>query len=255
MSEHNLRIWNELKITDPAATSSFRRPGGFRGTAVKPTWIARRLTEVFGPVGIGWGVVYDDPIFKEAGGQILVYQGACVWYRDPESGEIGHSPKTFGGDFVAKANKEGQLIPDDEAMKKAATDAWTKASSFLGVAADVHAGAFDNSKYVETARNYWRDKQSGKKEEDDEKASRADSSDEPAPQPAEGAPAEADDVPEPPEISEYALEIEQRIVQKDDPEVIRQGITWIEQNLSGRDQEHLLQVARERVKELEAVEA
>ena len=37
---------------------------------------------------------------------------------------------------------------DDEAPKKALTDAMTKAFSHLGVSADVFLGMFDNSKYV-----------------------------------------------------------------------------------------------------------
>ena len=43
--------------------------------------------------------------------------------------------------------KTGAL--DDEAPKKAMTDAMTKALSHLGVSADVFLGMFDNSKYVE----------------------------------------------------------------------------------------------------------
>ena len=43
--------------------------------------------------------------------------------------------------------KNGGL--DDEAPKKAMTDALTKAFSHLGVSADVFLGMFDNSKYVE----------------------------------------------------------------------------------------------------------
>ena len=43
--------------------------------------------------------------------------------------------------------KNGGL--DDEAPKKAMTDAMTKAFSHLGVSADVFLGLFDNNKYVE----------------------------------------------------------------------------------------------------------
>jgi len=42
--------------------------------------------------------------------------------------------------------KNGGL--DDEAPKKAMTDALTKAFSHLGVSADVFLGLFDNNKYV-----------------------------------------------------------------------------------------------------------
>ena len=42
--------------------------------------------------------------------------------------------------------KAGTL--DDEACKKASTDALTKAFSYLGLNADVFLGMFDNNKYV-----------------------------------------------------------------------------------------------------------
>ena len=44
-------------------------------------------------------------------------------------------------------NTKGTL--DDEAPKKAMTDAMTKAMSHLGMAADVFLGLFDSNKYVE----------------------------------------------------------------------------------------------------------
>jgi hypothetical protein len=46
--------------------------------------------------------------------------------------------------------KDGKL--DDEAPKKALTDAMTKAFSHLGVSADVFLGMFDNVKYVQTMK-------------------------------------------------------------------------------------------------------
>ena len=57
-------------------------------------------------------------------------------------------------DTPAKADalykKAGTL--DDEAPKKALTDAMTKAFSHLGVSADVFLGLFDNNKYVATMK-------------------------------------------------------------------------------------------------------
>ena len=46
--------------------------------------------------------------------------------------------------------KTGAL--DDEAPKKAMTDALTKALSHLGTSADVFLGLHDNSKYVENLK-------------------------------------------------------------------------------------------------------
>mgnify|MGYP003641128994 CR=1 FL=1 len=60
--------------------------------------------------------------------------------------QIGKMTEVFGS--VQKLwRKTGAL--DDEAPKKAMTDAMTKALSHLGMSADVFLGMFDNSKYVE----------------------------------------------------------------------------------------------------------
>jgi hypothetical protein len=55
MSE-NTKLWDNLGRTDPAHTKAFTRGGGFKGTAIKPMWSYRRMTEEFGPCGKGWGM-------------------------------------------------------------------------------------------------------------------------------------------------------------------------------------------------------
>ena len=52
----NRALWNALATTDPKPTKPFKRSGGFSGTAMKPIWIIKMLTEQFGPVGVGWGM-------------------------------------------------------------------------------------------------------------------------------------------------------------------------------------------------------
>src|SRR5689334_2316126 len=81
--EQNLRLWSQLSKTDPAHTKGFQRAGGFRGTAVKPIWITQRLTEIFGPVGEGWGM--DKPDYTTVhcqDGEVLVYCTVAGWYRE-----------------------------------------------------------------------------------------------------------------------------------------------------------------------------
>ncbi len=83
----NMRIWSALGKTELAHTKQFTCAGGLRGTAVKPQWANMRMTEFFGPCGIGWG--HTEPQFQTvtAGDEILVYCTA-LWYRQDE--------KTFG---------------------------------------------------------------------------------------------------------------------------------------------------------------
>lgn len=146
---NNAAIWDALSKTDPAHTKRFKRGGGFEGTAVKPIWIERRLTELFGPCGIGWGT--DKPEFQlvTVGEEILVYCTVRCWHGSPENALWG-----VGGDKVAGKNKYG-VQADDEAFKKAHTDAVGNAFKHIGCGADIHMGQFDDSKYVqEVAREF-----------------------------------------------------------------------------------------------------
>jgi len=142
----NLTIWNALEKTDPAHTKAFNRSGGFKGTAIKPIWIIKRLTEQFGPCGVGWGV--NEPSFQvvTCEREILVFCTVSCWHGKKENVLCG-----VGGDKVQAARKDNMFC-DDEAFKKAFTDAVGNAFKFLGVGADVHMGLFDDDKYVTQAR-------------------------------------------------------------------------------------------------------
>lgn len=156
----NTELWDRLGHTDPAHTKSFTRGGGFKGTAIKPMWSYRRLTEEFGPCGTGWGV--EKPDFQIVNGdnrEILVFCTVSGWYS-----LNGEKRYVFGvgGDKVVthiKANEQYKRPErwenDDEAFKKAFTDALTNAFKFVGVGADVHMGMFDDNKYVNDMRAYF----------------------------------------------------------------------------------------------------
>lgn len=158
----NLRIWNALGKTDPAHTKGFSRAGGFRGTAIKPIWVTQRLTELFGPCGEGWG--FEKPEFQLVAtefGETLVYCTVTAWYAEVPSAEApeqtlviysthGRPRKMIygvGGDKVVTQRQSG-AFHDDEAFKKAFTDALGNAFKFVGVGADVHMGLFEDSKYL-----------------------------------------------------------------------------------------------------------
>ena len=151
MSKSNTKIWDSLCKTDPNHTKTFRRAGGFSGTAVSPIWVILRMTEQFGAMGTGWGS--DQPKFDvvNAGDSILVYCTVSVWYGSRDQFVHG-----VGGDKVSHQNKNGHQF-DDEAFKKAHTDALMNALKHIGVAADVHMGKFDDSKYVEQMRDEFSD--------------------------------------------------------------------------------------------------
>ncbi len=152
----NTELWDRLSKTDPAHTKTFKRAGGFSGTAVKPIYTVQRMTEEFGPCGTGWGI--NEPQFQVVPGdnkEVLVFCTVSIWTGNDNGLNTIYG---VGGDKVVthiKANEQynrpERWENDDEAFKKAFTDAVGNAMKYLGMSADVHMGLFDDSKYV-TAR-------------------------------------------------------------------------------------------------------
>lgn len=146
----NLAIWVQVDKTDPSFTKPFSRGGGFKGTAINATYLARRATEVFGPMGIGWGLeILDESLLEgawldERNREVVHRLRVKLWYKwGNERGEVVHFGQTV---FVGK-NKFGAFT-DEEAPKKSLTDAMSKCLSMLGFGADVHLGQYDDHKYV-----------------------------------------------------------------------------------------------------------
>lgn len=150
----NLRIWNALGKTDPRHTKPFSRAGGFKGTATKPIWTTMRMTEHFGPCGFGWGMTKPEFQVVSAGDEVLVYCTVGLWYQEQVDALAARRCEVFGvgGDKSVTKRNDGKLFADDEAFKKAYTDAIGNAMKQIGVAADVHMGLFDDSKYVSEMR-------------------------------------------------------------------------------------------------------
>lgn len=136
-------LWDRLGKTDPKHTKAFKRAGGFSGTAIKPIYSYRRMTEEYGPCGVGWGM--GEPSFQTVPapeGEVLVYCTVSVWHGERSNLVFG-----VGGDKAVIKQSSG-LRSDDEAFKKAFTDAVTNALKMIGVGADVHMGMFEDNKYV-----------------------------------------------------------------------------------------------------------
>lgn len=159
---NNLNIWEAVESTDFEATKQFNRGGGFKGTAINPIYQARKATELWGPMGEGWGIeILKDEIVPgfthqtESGPvpeqihRVLVR----LWYV-PDGYDWGEVDKNvypsvtqYGSTTFVGKNKYGGFT-DEEAFKKSLTDAMTKCLSLLGFSADVFTGKWDDNKYV-----------------------------------------------------------------------------------------------------------
>jgi hypothetical protein len=69
--------YGKARFTDPKHTKEFSRSGGFKGRATSPTYLMRRATEVFGPMGIGWGWSIVDDLYTP-GAPVLTSDGVVL---------------------------------------------------------------------------------------------------------------------------------------------------------------------------------
>lgn len=151
----NLAIWQRNEKTDPEFTKPITGKA-FRGTSLNGTYVVKRLTQAFGPVGWGWGydASFDDVHFQN--GDALNFCQIRFWYFPFGRKEDGTGARAefsqVGGTELAGTRKDGRSFADDEARKKSLTDALLKAASHIGIGGDIHLGRFDDSKYVESLR-------------------------------------------------------------------------------------------------------
>lgn len=151
----NLTLWDSVSDTEPSATNKANFDGREQ-TSINGTYMVRKATEKWGPMGIGWGIEILDERFDQ-GAPIIDGNGVAIcnmvmhtiklklWYlQDKKRGEVvhfGHTPYVQKTSYGVKT--------DMDAPKKSLTDATKKCLSMLGFSADVFLGLFDQPDYVE----------------------------------------------------------------------------------------------------------
>ena len=144
-----LKIWNALEKTNPTHTKKAPSKYGKTITTIDAMHQIKNMTAAFGPVGKGWS--YD---VKYHYAEKLIF--AEVKIRYCLQGEwYSYGPVCS----VAPLGNNRGL--DDEAPKKAMTDALTKAFSHLGLNADIFLGKFDNNKYVQEVTEHFKQNSTG----------------------------------------------------------------------------------------------
>ncbi len=154
----NLRIWNQVNKTDTSHTKA-AEVGGQKITSINGTAMIMKATEIFGPVGIGFGWSVMEERF-DPGAEMFIGEGdkraslglelnhtikINFWFElDGKRGQI----EQYGCTKYLYKSKFGTTT-DGEAPKKSLTDAIKKSLSMLGFSADVFLGMFDDADYVE----------------------------------------------------------------------------------------------------------
>jgi len=158
VSDKNMQIWSRVEKTDTRFTKD-AKVGGQQITSLNGTAMIMKATEVFGPVGIGFGWKITEERFDK-GAEMFVGEGdkrtslgfelnhtvkILFWFKiDGERGEL----EQYGCTPYLYKSKFGTTT-DGEAPKKSLTDAIKKSLSMLGFSADVFLGMFDDRDYVQ----------------------------------------------------------------------------------------------------------
>lgn len=142
----NMKIWQALENTPKEAQKEITA-GRLKGfTDINPMFRLKRLTEVFGPCGIGWKYeIVNAYTIPGANDEVAAFVDILLYYKQGDKWSDG-VPGLGGSMFVAK-EKNG-MHTSDECFKMALSDAIGTACKALGMSADIYFSK-DRSKYTE----------------------------------------------------------------------------------------------------------
>lgn len=140
----NLGLYNSLREVPEEAKKPITG-GRLKGmTDVNSMWRIKRLTELFGPCGVGWKTE-NERYWMEAGAEGVIAAFCELDLLYLQNGSWSQPVHGVGGSMFV-ASEKGGLYTSDEAYKMARTDAIGVAGKMLGLAADVY-NANDQTKY------------------------------------------------------------------------------------------------------------
>lgn len=139
----NLKYYNMGRQVPQEAKKSIGG-GRLKGmTDINPMWRIKKLTEMFGPCGIGWKYEIEKEWIEKNGDEQAAFIGINLYIKD--DGKWSDAIPGIGGSMFVTKEKNG-LYTSDECFKMALTDALSVSCKALGIAADVYFDK-DKSKY------------------------------------------------------------------------------------------------------------
>tara|TARA_R110000796_G_scaffold247754_1_gene373708 strand:- start:293 stop:958 length:666 start_codon:yes stop_codon:yes gene_type:complete len=144
----NLAIWDRFADIDPDFTKDITGKD-YKGTSPNAHYITKCLTELFGPVGIGFGWRVLAESVDHFGDTAIHWCRIEFWHTDR-----ANVFESYGQTKMAYMTRgaSGYLKVDEDAPKKSLTDAITKAAAQVGIAANIFLGRWDDNKYVEAVK-------------------------------------------------------------------------------------------------------
>ncbi len=140
----NMRIYEDGRNVPPEAKKAFNN-GKFSGTDINPMWRIKKLTELFGPAGVGW---YYEVISERSerlnDDTVIAVVDLNLYIK--QDGEWSKPIYGTGGNQLVSKTSRG-ISTSDEGYKMALTDALSVACKALGIGADVYFDK-DKTKYT-----------------------------------------------------------------------------------------------------------
>ena len=142
--KHNLRHWDKHADIDPRFTKAITGRD-YSGTSPNPQYVIKCLTEIFGPVGqgFGWSVLAEG--VERFGDTSIHWCRIQFWHTSRENTFESYGQTKFA--YMTRGNNAYMKV-DEDAPKKSLTDAIIKAASHVGIAANIFLGRWDDQKYV-----------------------------------------------------------------------------------------------------------
>lgn len=141
----NLEVYNKVKNVPSEAKKSIAA-GRLKGmTDINPMWRIKTMTEVFGVAGVGWySEITHTQIDEGSSGEKMISVFVNVYVKQ---GNEWSKPVPGVGGAMLIAKESAGLRLDDEAYKKAYTDALSVAFKAFGVGASVYFEKDPDGKY------------------------------------------------------------------------------------------------------------
>lgn len=144
----NMKFYELSRKVPEEAQKQFNN-GSFSGTDINPMWRIKKMTEMFGPCGVGWYYEIVSERAEEHHNMTMAIVDINLYIK--VDGEWSKPIPGTGGNTLVKSTSKGQKA-SDEGYKMALTDALSVACKALGVGADIYFSK-DKTKYTQYAKD------------------------------------------------------------------------------------------------------
>ncbi len=136
VSKKNLAIYEQARPVPESAIKPIVS-GRLKGKSdINPVFRIKRMTELFGPCGIGWKYEIVKQWLEPHGNEVKAFTQINLYFK--YEGEWSEPIPGIGGSSFVSMEKSSGAYLSDECFKMSLTDALSVSMKALGVAADIY---------------------------------------------------------------------------------------------------------------------